>query len=204
MKIYLDSANLDDIRECVASGVISGVTVNQSLLAKEPKTTLQAHIDAIDVLLPKDFHLSTPMVAQQPYTTGRRDFAIKIAASWQNLPLINSLKKDMHVNATCIFSVQQAEMALRAGASIVSVFVGRINDAKPNLGYQTLDAIKKRNPNVTVLAGSVRTISDVARVEDCGADIATVSKTVLQEMANEIHSTQWAEKFDEDYAEWIK
>lgn len=215
MKLFLDSANLDDIRECISRGIVSGVTVNQSLLAKEPKCNYKAYVIRIGNILPANSHLSVPFVddefAGSDTATAFNhpiDHAFKVSTSWGNLPLMRRLSADdWKVNATCVFSVQQADMAIAAGASIVSVFVGRANDAFQSKGhgegYKILTAIKKRYPDTTVLAGSIRTLQMIDAARDAGADIATVSRTLLEEMANEIHSTQSAEKFNEDYQAWI-
>ena len=207
MRLFLDSANLDDIKQCLERGIISGVTVNQALLAKEPKADFAGHVLEIFGSLNDKIHLSVPYIDGTSFAgLSHLSFALKVPVSWGGLKTIRKLSGEGYsVNATCVFSVQQADMAVAAGASIVSVFVGRANDAKPpDGGYNTLRMIKDRHPDVTVLAGSVRNLQMVSKVESCGADIATISRTLLEEMANEIHSTQSAEAFDEAFAEWQK
>lgn len=215
MKFFLDSANIADIHACLARGVISGVTVNQSLLAKEPKCDPLQHIADIAKELAEHEgkpHLSFPLYGTWEEALGVLEtieklpieVAVKVPVSWDNLSIIKAFaNQNIMANATCVFSVQQADMAVAAGASIVSVFVGRANDAKPNYGYDVLAVSKKRHPDTLILAGSVRRLQDVDMVEQRGADIATISRTLFEEMANEIHSTQSAAKFDEDFQTWI-
>jgi transaldolase len=218
MKLYLDSANLKDINECAKSGVISGLTVNQSLLAKEPKCDPITHLRAIGEVLhetsrywPEDtFSVSFPLIGASPDEMIAFSNLIgdsqkvwrKIPISWDNLPVFATLRDPLCINATCVFSVYQADMAIRAGAIIVSPFVGRMNDVQADYGYRVLTAIKKRHPDITVLAGSVRNEEMVAKVEECGADIATVSRAVLESMANDPHSAATTARFNADFAAW--
>lgn len=213
MKQFLDSANYGDIVECVMCGVIEGVTINQALLAKEPPCEPLMYFRRISDYLHHGQHLSVPLLDDETgYMYGLQMFAeigydklaIKVPVSWRTLPIIHDLAcAGQEVNATCIYSVQQADMAARAGATILSAFVGRMNDVQPDYGYRVLTAIKKRHPDLLVLAGSVRNIEMVGRVEECGADICTVSKTVLESLSDEIHSTQNAEAFNESYKAWL-
>ena len=218
MKIFLDSANLDDIKECVLAGVIEGVTINQSLLAKEPKRPYLEHVKDIAVILNGLYHLSAPITeanhdkaveqATQLYRIVGKRFAAKVPVSWQTLPLIRALSdKKITVNATCIYSGQQAELAAAAGASFLSVFVGRINDVNKDVGYATVAKAKKfSTPEkpYEVIAGSVRDDTMVAMVFTAGADIVTTSKKVLMSMASVEKSLESAQKFDKDFEAWTQ
>lgn len=152
MEFFLDSANLDDIRACTESGIISGVTVNQSLLAKEPKRPYIDHLrDIVELIRPGKLHLSAPVphgTASAMIEAGKslrnelryENLSLKVPVAWQYLPVIRALSQGGAVNATCVFTSLQAKIAINAGAKAVSVFVGRINDAdtRKEHGYVVL------------------------------------------------------------------
>lgn len=211
MKLLLDSANLDDIRECVSIGIIDGVTVNQSLLAKEPKRPYLDHVSDIASILTHDMHLSIPITdlensveqaAQLREVCGAIRPTFKVPVSWLGLKCITQLfDADFNVNATCIYSGQQALLASQAGANYLSVFVGRINDINKDVGYATIASAKQFG---TVIAGSIRDATMVALSFQRGADYVTTSKAVLTDMAHVEGSITSAAKFDKDFQEWTQ
>jgi transaldolase len=161
-EFFLDSANLDDIKACVERGIISGVTVNQSLLAKEPKRPYEEHLaDIVNLLRPDKLHLSAPVpegTPEQMIEAGKQlraalryeNLALKVPVSWAMLPVIHELSKTGAVNATCVFTALQAKLGADAGANAVSVFVGRINDAdepQKQAGYTVLRDVHLRRYN---------------------------------------------------------
>ena len=143
MKIFIDSANLTDIEEGLKRGFAQGITTNPSLLAKEPKSSFEAHIGNIIGLIKKyqpGIHLSVEVFSRDPTTIleqaerfvkqfGYPQMSIKVQVGWNELATIKELNAlGISVNCTACMSVTQAMLAARAGAKYVSLFWGRIRD----------------------------------------------------------------------------
>jgi transaldolase len=224
-ELFLDSANLADIQSCVDHGIISGVTVNQSLLAKEPKRPFEDHLkDIIAIISPKKLHLSVPVPsapAAEMIEAGKKlrgdlrydNLSLKVPVTLDNMPVIRDLSAKggtfvattNSVNGTCVFSAQQAMIAAQAGAGVVSVFVGRINDIGTNqAGFDVLHMITGLKLGVKIIAGSIRDDAAVLQASAAGADIITTSRAVLELLTMEEHSQATLEKFNTDWTEWTK
>ncbi|QQG46209.1 MAG: hypothetical protein HYY55_04615 [Candidatus Niyogibacteria bacterium] len=149
MKLFVDSANLKDIAEALKRGFVRGITTNPSLLAKEPKSAFEEHIEKIVALIlyyQPGIHLSVEVFSREPNEILRQsvefrrifeypDLSIKIQIGLDELEIINLLKKEgFSVNCTCLMTVNQAVMAAAAGARYVSLFVGRIRDGGIDIG----------------------------------------------------------------------
>lgn len=218
--LFLDSANLDDIRACLP--LIDGVTINQSLLAKEPKRPYWDHVAEIRSIIGPERHLSIPDIPDDEKTIPANT-ALKVPVSSDGLKRILQLHGAAHesgsylfskptpvlVNATCIYTPYQAIMASRAGADFLSVFVGRIND-KAGIkndaenwggGYSVIAGAKKLEKKI--IAGSIRTPLMARMAWDAGAHIVTTSRAVIEQMANDEGSKECADKFERDYQAWI-
>lgn len=143
MKIFIDSANLNDIEEALKRGFAEGITTNPSLLAKEPKSSFEAHIGKIVELIKKHqpgIHLSVEVFSRdqkiilEQAQKFMKQFAypqmsIKVQVGWDELETIKKLSAaGISVNCTACMNVTQAVMAARAGAKYVSLFWGRIRD----------------------------------------------------------------------------
>lgn len=143
MKIFVDTANLEDIEKCLRRGFAHGITTNPSLLAKEPKTSFELHINKIVELINKyqpGIHLSVEVfsknqeeILQQAQRFVQQfnypQISVKVHVGWDELETIKKLAKlGISVNCTACMSVSQAIMAARAGAKYVSLFWGRIRD----------------------------------------------------------------------------
>lgn len=143
MKIFIDTANLEDIEKCLKRGFAHGITTNPSLLAKEPKTSFELHINKIIELINKyqpSIHLSVEVfsknqeeILQQAQRFVQQfnypQISIKVHVGWDELETIKKLAElGISVNCTACMSVSQAIMAARAGAKYVSLFWGRIRD----------------------------------------------------------------------------
>jgi transaldolase len=147
MKLYLDSANLNDIREALDSGAISGITTNPTLMAKElgndgpiKKRAYSAHLREIVKLTQGRIPVSIEVLSTDPVEMLvqarmiHKDFpgaVIKIPVGWQELGIISDLSAaGIPVNATCLFTTRQAVMAINAGARYVSFFYNRMIDCQ--------------------------------------------------------------------------
>lgn len=220
MRFWLDSANLQDIEWARTQwGVISGVTVNQSLLAKEPKRPLDKAVEEIIDTVRKSMSLSIPLTITGEQLSGRflqqaiqyekfdkwgMKLYFKIPVSRETLPAIAHVSANgIPVNATCIFTGLQAALAAEAGAQILSIFVGRINDDMPGYGWKVIEAAKKVCGDAEVLAGSIRDKPMVAAACDHGADIVTTSRRVLDTLAEERGTALSVAKFNADLEAWM-
>jgi len=143
MKIFIDTANLEDIEKCLKRGFAHGITTNPSLLAKEPKTSFKSHVDKIIGLIntyQPGIHLSVEVfstnqaeILQQAQNIMEQfnypQMSIKIHVGWDELETIKKLSRmGISVNCTACMNVSQAIMGARAGAKYVSLFWGRIRD----------------------------------------------------------------------------
>ncbi|MBI5728684.1 MAG: hypothetical protein HY983_00355 [Candidatus Magasanikbacteria bacterium] len=143
MKIFIDSAHLDDIESALKRGFIQGITTNPSLLSKEPKGSFEGHIEKIIALIKKyrpGIHLSvevfsrdTEEILKQAREFVRRfnypPISIKVQIGWNELETIRQLSAaGVSVNCTACMTVSQAMLAIEAGAAYVSLFWGRIRD----------------------------------------------------------------------------
>jgi len=147
MKIFIDTANLEDIEEGLKRGFASGITTNPSLLAKEPKTSFEGHVQKIIELIRRykpGIHLSVEVFSKdkeeilkqaQQFVTqfNYPQMSIKVQVGYNELETINKLSSmGVSVNCTACMSVSQAIMAAHAGAKYVSLFWGRIRDGGIN------------------------------------------------------------------------
>jgi transaldolase len=185
MELYLDSANLSEIREVAELGIISGVTTNPSLLAKEdPKVNVRQRILEIYALV--GGHLSVEVISTDTDGMLREadeilswfpEATIKIPMIPAGLKAVRKLSdQEIDTNVTLIFSPTQALAANNAGATYVSVFVGRLDD----IAYEGLDVIRNvreiwdiQGLNSLILAASIRHPMHIVECAKAGADIAT-------------------------------
>ncbi len=143
MKIFLDSANLSELDNCLKRGIVRGITTNPSIISKEPKTNFVKHIQkmadlckAYDQILPLSVEIFTPnpseMLAQATellQTIDYKNINIKIPIGWGELEVIYQLsRRGIPVNCTCLFNEAQCMLAANAGAKYVSIFMGRLKD----------------------------------------------------------------------------
>jgi len=194
MKIYLDTAKLDDIRWAAAAGLIDGVTTNPSLLAKvagdrDPRELLA------EICRTVEGPVSCEVVAvdaEAMYHEGKElaklaeNVVVKIPMIEEGLTAIRRLAADgIPVNVTLIFSAMQALLAAKAGASYVSPFVGRLDDAGHD-GMEVVRQIRTVFANYDIetelLAASLRHPLHVLQAALAGADIGTMPTAVLRQL----------------------
>lgn len=209
MKIFLDSANLEHIRQAKALGAIEGVTTNPSLLAREKgdwKRVIRQICKEIDG------PVSVEVIATEASAmlTEARDLVkiapnviVKIPMTLEGLKAIAELhRRGIETNATLVFSANQALLAAKAGASFVSPFIGRLDDIGQD-GMQTLQDIMTvfRNYDLTtqVLAASIRHTNHFFQASMLGADAATVPPMVLFELVKHPLTDIGLAKFLEDW-----
>ena len=192
MRIFLDTANIDEIRRGAALGVVDGVTTNPSLLAKEGVEYRERVLEIAEVV---DGPISAESISleYEPLVEECRRIAawhpnvvVKVAMSEVGLQAIRQVSSEgIKVNVTLIFSANQALLAARAGATFVSPFVGRLNDN----GHDGIEVIRESvrifdqfNLPTQVLAASLRGPRDVTDAALTGSHVATIPPAVLFRM----------------------
>lgn len=224
MRLFLDSANLDDIKEALEIGIISGVTTNPSLLAKEPKSAFLAHIGKIADMLARYGSKDSPFAplsievfesngllmlnqAVEFYQTlNYPGLNIKIPVGWGEMPIIKGLEdRRIKVNATCIFKAGQAVLAMNAGASFVSFFTNRMKDRGIDTDLEIRRArvaIDNEFYRTEIICGSIRKPEDVMECFMAGAHIVTCSLPILKQLAYHEGTVDSVNKFLSDFREW--
>lgn len=214
MKIFMDTANVDEIKQYVDWGVVYGVTTNPSLIAKSGRTQAEV-IPEIAALV------SGPVSAEVISTecAGIIEEARKLAKIAENvvikIPCIPEGLKAVKIlsaegiktNVTLVFSMSQALLAARAGATFVSPFIGRLDDIGQD-GVQLVDNIVKSfklyGIETEVIAASIRNIEHVEKVMLTGCQIATIPTKVLAQMINHQLTDKGLAQFMADYQNSLK
>ena len=214
MRLFIDTANLDQIREAVSWGVIEGVTTNPSLAYKEietlKNTSLHSYYKEICKVVEGPVSLETVspdakgMIEEAKVLAKIADNAcIKIPCCEEGIKALSVLNKEgIMTNVTLVFSANQALLAALAGATFVSPFIGRIDDAG-NDGMAVLDEIVEiyyeYGFETEIISASLRHPLHVVQSALAGADIATVPYDVLKKMFTHPLTEKGIAKFLEDY-----
>jgi transaldolase len=221
MKIFVDSANLDEIEDALKRGFPAGVTTNPSIMSKEKRTDFALHIRRIIELLQRyeyGIPLSVEVFSLEPREMVRQalefreqfgDYPglnIKVPIGWNELAVIRELKKQgMRVNCTCCMSLNQAVMAAGAGADFVSLFYGRIRD----IGYDAFSVVQRTHQvfreggiSSAIIVGSIRHIHDVNDALLAGADIVTVPPKFFAQMVSHPKTDEAVNQFINDFRNW--
>jgi transaldolase len=221
VKIFVDSANLNDIEEALQRGFPSGVTTNPSILSKEQRRDFGTHIrDIIDLLRKYDANipLSVELFTTDPDEMLRQaeqfiaafgdyeQLAIKVPIGWNELRVIREIRRmGAQVNCTCCMSYNQAIMASSAGANFVSLFWGRIRDTgydAASVVRQVRQTFKEWNSPSQIIVGSIRQMIDVSEAIQAGADIVTVPPKFFPLMCAHPKTDEAVQQFMNDFREW--
>ncbi|MEQ8235719.1 MAG: fructose-6-phosphate aldolase [Syntrophomonadaceae bacterium] len=209
MRIFIDSANIEEIREINAMGFLDGVTTNPSLVAKEKRdyptvireicAIVNGPISAEVIGLDYDSMISE---AQQ-LAAIHPNVVIKIPIGEVGLQAISTLSSmNIRTNATLVFSAAQALLAARAGASFVSPFLGRVDDIG-NDGLELLNDIVQIFERYAlaseVIAASIRHPMHVVESARCGSHIATIPYAILKQMCKHPLTDAGIKKFMDDW-----
>lgn len=211
MKLFIDTANVDQIREISEWGILAGVTTNPSLIAKEGRNLEQVIMEIVKLV-------DGPISAEVIGTTSEKmvkearelskihkNIVIKIPMTEEGLKAVNALDKEgIKTNVTLVFSAAQALLAARAGASFVSPFVGRLDDVAHDGMRLVKDIVfifKIYNIDTEVIAASIRHNLHVVEAAMAGAHIATIPYKVLKQMLNHPLTDIGIERF---LADWEK
>lgn len=208
MKFFLDTANVSQVAEIASWGVLDGVTTNPSLVAKEgghfQETVLAmcAHVPCVSAQVTAVD--SEGMVAQgEEYAAWHAHVVVKVPMTTEGLKALKRLSaKGIKTNVTLIFSVEQAVLAAKNGATIVSPFVGRLDD-KGIDGMQVVEdiltAFRHYGFATEVLVASVRSIEHVHRSLLLGAHIATMPHAVMLQLPKHALTDAGLQKFLDDW-----
>jgi transaldolase len=214
MKIFIDTADLDEIREIAAWGVIDGVTTNPTLVAKS-RRSFNEILDEIFKIVDGPISLEAvskkadEMVREAKSLVSkvsekyRKNVTIKIPMTPEGLKAVKELKKEgIKTNVTLVFSANQALLAAKAGASFVSPFIGRLDDIGQE-GMQIIEEIMEIFVNYDIetelIVASVRHPIHVIQAARLGADIATVPPAVIRKMVKHSLTDVGIERFLKDW-----
>lgn len=212
MKFFIDTADLDEIREAADMGVLDGVTTNPSLAMKAGATDFEGHILKICEMVDGD--VSAEVVSteyDEIVEEGRRlarihpNVVVKVPMIREGVKAIKTFANEgIEVNCTLIFSPTQALVAAKAGAKYVSPFIGRIDDISSN-GMALIESIRTIFDNygieTEILAASIRHPMHVVEAAELGADVATMPFSVIDQLISHPLTDIGLEKF---IADWDK
>lgn len=209
MKLFIDTANVDEIRQANEMGVICGVTTNPSLIAKEGrefKDVVKEITNIVDGPISAEvIGLETEQMVAEALELVKihKNIVIKIPMTENGLRAVKILsEKGIKTNVTLVFSATQALMAARAGASYVSPFVGRLDDIGVDgigLINDIADIFAIHDISIEIIAASIRNESHVTKAALAGADIATVPFGVIMKMLKHPLTDAGIEKFLKDW-----
>lgn len=209
MKIFLDTANIDEIKEGASWGIVDGVTTNPSLIAKEKRDFKQVVKEICDIV---DGPISAEVISEdsegmiseaRELVKIHKNIVIKIPMTVEGLKAVSILSKEgIKTNVTLIFSPNQALLAAKAGATYVSPFLGRLDD----VGSQGMDLVRtiveiffNYDYDTEVIAASIRHPLHVVDAALAGSHIATIPMKVLQQMVKHPLTDKGIESFMNDW-----
>lgn len=209
MKLFIDTANVDEIKEINSWGVIEGVTTNPSLIAKEGKVFENVVKEITEIV---DGPISAEVISMdsegmikegEELSKIHENIVIKIPMCAEGLKAVAALaKKGIQTNVTLIFSSNQALLAAKAGASYVSPFVGRLDDIGQEgvmLIEEVADIFNIHGIETEIISASIRHPQHVLTSAKAGADIATVPYKVFKQMLGHPMTDIGIEKFLKDW-----
>lgn len=210
MKIFIDTANVEQIKKANSMGLIDGVTTNPSLVAKENRTIREAITEICEVVdgpvSAEVMSLDTEGMINEARELAKisKNVVVKIPMTLDGLNAVRVLSKEgIKTNVTLVFSVHQGLLAAKAGATYISPFVGRMDD----IGLDGIDLIKdlilvmKNYGFATeIIAASIRTKEHILQCMLAGVDIATIPYAQIEAMAKHPLTDAGIERFISDYS----
>ncbi len=209
MKFFIDTANLDEIREAASIGILDGVTTNPTLISREkgePKEIFKAICEIVDGPVSAE---AVSLDWEGMVKEGRElvkihsNIVVKIPMTKDGLKAVKQLAEEgIRTNVTLVFSPIQALLAARAGASFVSPFVGRLDDIASE-GMQLVEQIQQifENYDITteIIVASIRHTMHVVETALIGADIATIPFKVIEQMMKHPLTDKGIDSFLKDW-----
>jgi transaldolase len=210
MRIFLDTANIDEIREAARWGIVSGVTTNPTLIGKTSGKSHEEVIREIANLVDgpisaETVSLDTPGMLEEGrrFATWHANVVVKVPSTPAGWAAVKQLKQEgIRANVTLCFSANQALFAALAGAYIISPFVGRLDDISEDgmdVVRDIVDIYRKHQMPTLVLAASIRNPVHITQAAKAGADIATVPFKVLEQSTHHPLTDQSIDAFLKDW-----
>ena len=221
MKLFVDTANLDELEQCLMRGFPAGVTTNPAILSKEKQRDFRDHINDMIALLQK-YDCKIPLSVEVFSTEAEgmlrqaEEFMqcfghypyvnVKVPVGWNELAVIAELRRrGIEVNCTCCMSYNQAIMAARAGANFVSLFWGRIRDIGYDAGTvvrAVAQTLKESGSPSEIIVGSIRHIADINEAMQAGAHILTVPPKFFPQMCAHPKTDEAVQQFVSEFTKW--
>ncbi len=210
MKFFVDTADIDQIKELHSYGMVDGVTTNPSIIAKSGRDIIEVTKEICTIT---DGPVSAEVVALDFDTMlaeGRKlakiadNIAVKVPLTWAGLQTCKALSDEgTMVNVTLCFSANQALLAAKAGATFISPFIGRLDDINID-GLELIEDIRTIYDNygfdTQILAASIRNANHMSECAKIGADVATAPPSVIKGMANHVLTNKGLDGFMADVA----
>ncbi len=211
MKIFIDTANVDEIKKANDMGIICGVTTNPSLIAKEKrdfKEVIKEITSIVDGPISGEIKATTTTadkIIEEAIEIAKihKNMVVKIPITAEGLKAVNVLSKEgIKTNVTLIFNSTQALFAAKAGATYVSPFLGRLDDiASPGIDLikEISEIFKVQNIKTEIICASIRNPIHVSACAKAGASIATIPYKIIEQCLKHPLTEIGIEKFIKDY-----
>ncbi|TAG28496.1 MAG: fructose-6-phosphate aldolase [Rhodobacterales bacterium] len=210
MKFFADTAEIADIQELAATGLLDGVTTNPSLILKSGRDIIEVTKEICSFVKGPVSAEVVALTAPEMIAEGRKlaaiapNIAVKVPLTWDGLKTCKTLSDEgFMVNVTLCFSANQALLAAKAGATFISPFIGRLDDINLD-GLDLIGDIRTIYDNydfkTQILAASIRTANHVKDCALIGADVVTAPPAVIKALASHVLTDKGLEQFMKDWA----
>ena len=210
MKFFADTAEIDEIAELDALGMVDGVTTNPSLILKSGRDILEVTTEIAGMISGPVSAEVVALEADDMLAEGRKlakiapNIAVKVPLTWAGLQTCKTLSAEgTMVNVTLCFSANQALLAAKAGATFISPFIGRLDNLNID-GMELISDIRTIYDNygfeTQILAASIRSANHMKDVALIGADVATAPPSVIRKMADHVLTDKGLDAFMKDWA----
>ncbi len=210
MRFFVDTADVEAIRELHDLGMVDGVTTNPSLILKSGRDILEVTKEICSFVEGTVSAEVVALKADEMIAEGRKlaeiapNIAVKVPLTWDGLKACKVLSDEgKMVNVTLCFSVNQALLAAKAGATFISPFIGRLDDINLD-GLELIADIRRVYDNygfeTNILAASIRTLNHASQCALIGADVMTAPPSVIKGMASHVLTDKGLEQFMKDWA----
>lgn len=210
MKIFIDTAIIKEIEWAEERGLLDGITTNPSLLSRADRKLGEVINDILKLI--KDRPVSIELVSQnvdeiieEARTVSKlaKNVVVKVPMTDEGMMAVQHLeKKGIHTNVTLVFSAAQALLAAKAGATFISIFMGRLDDIKQSgieVVRESVQIMRQYEFQSNILAASIRSVRHVEECALAGADVATIPFKVLVQMYRHDLTDKGIKKFLEDW-----
>lgn len=210
MKFFVDTADVAAIAELNDLGMVDGVTTNPSIILKSGRDILEVTKEICSIVSGPVSAEVVATKAEDMIAEGRKlagiapNITVKVPLTWDGLKACKTLSSEgKMVNVTLCFSLNQALIAAKAGATFISPFIGRLDDINLD-GMDLIADIRQVYDNygfdTQILAASIRTVNHVSQCALVGADVITAPPAVIKSLANHVLTDKGLEQFEKDWA----